>query len=78
VGSPGITPVVNIAILGSFFWFVLALLLICSAFSALFALLLSLFFETFVDSKGLLRFVPSNLTSFFNFLQVSKTFGVAF
>jgi hypothetical protein len=35
------------------------------------------FLGTFVDSKGLLRFVPSELTSFLNFLRVSGTFGAA-
>jgi hypothetical protein len=32
---------------------------------------------TFVDSKGLLRFVPSDLTSFLNFLRASGTLGAA-
>jgi hypothetical protein len=35
------------------------------------------FLVTFVDSKGLLRFVPLDLTSFVNFLRVSGTFGAA-
>ena len=42
-------------------------------FSAFAARFLSSFFETFVDSKGLLRFVPYNLTSFCNILQVPRT-----
>ena len=35
------------------------------------------FLGTFVDSKGLLRFVPLDLTSFVNFLRVSGTFAEA-
>ena len=35
------------------------------------------FLGTFVDSKGLLRFVPSDLTSFVNFLRVSGTLAAA-
>jgi hypothetical protein len=35
------------------------------------------FLGTFVDSKGLLRFVPLILTSFANFLRVFGTFGAA-
>jgi hypothetical protein len=35
------------------------------------------FLGTFVDSKGLLRFVPFILTSFVNFLRVSGTFAAA-
>jgi hypothetical protein len=35
------------------------------------------FLGTFVDSKGLLRFVPLDLTSFVNFLRVSGTFAAA-
>jgi hypothetical protein len=46
-------------------------------FSASFGRLLGSFLGTFVDSKGLLRFVPSELTSFLNFPLVSGTFGAA-
>jgi hypothetical protein len=35
------------------------------------------FLGTFVDSKGLLWFVPLDLTSFVNFLRVSGTFAAA-
>jgi hypothetical protein len=35
------------------------------------------FLGSFVDSKGLLRFVPLKLTSFVNFLRVSGTFAAA-
>jgi hypothetical protein len=35
------------------------------------------FLGTFVDSKGLVRFVPLILTSFMNFLRVFGTFGAA-
>ena len=35
------------------------------------------FLGTFVDSKGLVRFVPLDLTSFVNFLRVSGTFAAA-
>jgi hypothetical protein len=35
------------------------------------------FLGTFVDSKGLLRFVPLDLTSFVNFLRVSGAFAAA-
>jgi hypothetical protein len=35
------------------------------------------FLDAFVDSKGLLRFVPLDLTSFVNFLRVSGTFAAA-
>jgi hypothetical protein len=35
------------------------------------------FLGTCVDSKGLLGFVPSDLTSFLNFLRVSGTFAAA-
>jgi xanthine/uracil/vitamin C permease (AzgA family) len=35
------------------------------------------FLGTFVDSKGLLRFVPLILTSFLNFRRVSGTFAAA-
>jgi hypothetical protein len=35
------------------------------------------FLGTSVDSKGLLRFVLSELTSFLNFLRVSGTFAAA-
>ena len=41
-------------------------------FSTSFEPHLSLFFYTFVDSKGLLRFVPLKLTSFFNFLRAPE------
>jgi hypothetical protein len=46
-------------------------------FSAPFARLWVRFLGTVVDSKGLLRFVPSILTSFVNFLRVSGTFAAA-
>jgi hypothetical protein len=35
------------------------------------------FLGTFADSKGLVRFVPLDLTSFVNFLRVSGTFAAA-
>jgi hypothetical protein len=35
------------------------------------------FLGTFIDSKGLLRFVPLILTSFVDFLPVSGTLGAA-
>jgi hypothetical protein len=35
------------------------------------------FLGTFIDSKGLLRFVPLDLTSFVNFLPISGTFAAA-
>jgi hypothetical protein len=35
------------------------------------------FLGTFVDSKGLVRFVPSELTSFLKFLRVFGTLGAA-
>jgi hypothetical protein len=35
----------------------------------------SSFFETFTDSKGLVEFVPSKLTSFSNLLGASKSFA---
>jgi hypothetical protein len=46
-------------------------------FCTFFGFVLSSFFGTFVDSKGLLEFVPLFLTSFVNFLRVSGTYAAA-
>jgi hypothetical protein len=44
-------------------------------FGRCFEFVLSSFFETFADSKGLVEFVPSKLTSFSNLLGTSKSFA---
>jgi len=45
------------------------------AFRRCFEFVLSSFFKTFADSKGLVEFVPSKLTSFSNLLDTSESFA---
>jgi hypothetical protein len=46
-------------------------------FCTFFGFVLSSFFGTFIDAKGLIEFVSLFLTSFVNFLRVSGTFRAA-
>jgi hypothetical protein len=48
-----------------------------SSFVVRFQIVFGSFFDTFIDSKGLFWFVPSKLTSFLNFLPLSRTFKLA-